>query len=200
MHSLKQLSSFFFPGLAGTIVGIETTDYTIIVRDEQEKMVAIREAKQQWFMWYGNWCEFINSIILEWKRKGEKTSSSSSRPRRRTTAASSPTKDSSWSRQESSATSQKHPRSSQPPAPANSYKPVDSSPNTPSRPTTSTIWNSKALPSQCSSKSQNLSAKTNFKIWSRKRKLNQTATPKYQLANKLAVSSNGISSAITNSS
>ncbi len=47
LHSLKQLSAYFFPGLDNTVVGIETTDYTVIVREVEDKMVATRELKQQ---------------------------------------------------------------------------------------------------------------------------------------------------------
>jgi hypothetical protein len=47
LHALQQLSNYFFPGKKGTVVGVETNDFTIVMRQsEKGHMVATKEAKK----------------------------------------------------------------------------------------------------------------------------------------------------------
>ena len=47
LHALKQLSSYFFPDATGTTVAIDTTEYSIVIREgEGDRLVAVREAKE----------------------------------------------------------------------------------------------------------------------------------------------------------
>lgn len=46
LHSLYQLSEFFFPLEKGTVVGIETEEFDVVVRESEEgRVVAMRSAK-----------------------------------------------------------------------------------------------------------------------------------------------------------
>ena len=46
IHALKQLSQYFFPNEKGTVVGIETRDFTIVMKETEDgNMVATKEIK-----------------------------------------------------------------------------------------------------------------------------------------------------------